>query len=106
MDSGSTHGFGMAVSPQVEEYLWEIAEEMAERFGISRAEAVARIAHEWGDMTFEPENDLIFHELPEYWAHVLGCERTAASCWGAAEPGPECRLRAAPPAEASPRPLP
>ncbi|CAM5646751.1 hypothetical protein SRIMM317S_04640 [Streptomyces rimosus subsp. rimosus] len=33
MGSGG-RGFGMEVSPQVEEYLWEIAEEMAERFGI------------------------------------------------------------------------
>ncbi|MEV5592561.1 hypothetical protein [Streptomyces sp. NPDC052496] len=86
----------MAVSPPAEAYLRDIADEMVQRFGIPSAEAVARINHAWSGLVFDDDNDLIFHELPEFWAHALCCER-APACRGAAAPGEHCTLRAAPP---------
>ncbi|MFH8343845.1 hypothetical protein [Streptomyces sp. NPDC018045] len=63
--------YEMTVTQEVEDYLDEIAEEMVGLFGIPTAEAVARINYEWRDQSFEEEDDLIFHELPEHWAYVL-----------------------------------
>lgn len=49
------------------EFLQEIAMEM-QKFGCSRAEAVARINEMWGGMVIK-DPDLITHELAEHWAH-------------------------------------
>jgi hypothetical protein len=57
--------------PEVAEYLDEIADEMVTRYGIPLAEAVARVNGQWQDMTFDDEDDLIFHELPDYWAGLI-----------------------------------
>ncbi|MFF5006024.1 hypothetical protein ACFY3G_24800 [Streptomyces phaeochromogenes] len=49
------------------EYFREMAGEMTERFGISRAEAVARINERYGSLEISPYPDLMCHELPEFW---------------------------------------
>ncbi|MGY1497913.1 hypothetical protein ACW4TU_15165 [Streptomyces sp. QTS52] len=50
-------------------YFREITEEMVSRFGISRAEAVARINSTYEGAQIEPYPDLMCHELPEFWAY-------------------------------------
>ena len=50
-------------------YLIEIIEAMMTRFGITREEAIARIAHEWSHVDAIIGEDLMYHELPSYWAH-------------------------------------
>ncbi|WP_354643002.1 hypothetical protein [Kitasatospora camelliae] len=45
--------------------------DVLQSFGISRAEAVARVNHAWGDQKFDPYPDLMCHEDAEYWAHGL-----------------------------------
>ncbi|WP_285733197.1 hypothetical protein [Kitasatospora phosalacinea] len=42
-----------------------------ESFGISRAEAVARMNRSWGRSEFEPYPDLMCHETPEHWAYGM-----------------------------------
>ncbi|MYT31701.1 MULTISPECIES: hypothetical protein [unclassified Streptomyces] len=57
--------------PETEEYLDDIANDMVTRFRIPLAEAVARINRHWEGKTFDSEDDLIFHEMPEFWADLL-----------------------------------
>ncbi|MFJ6571559.1 hypothetical protein ACIQNU_29545 [Streptomyces sp. NPDC091292] len=52
-------------------YFRDIAQEMTERFGISRAEAVARINERYGEIEISPFPDLMGHEMPEFWAYGL-----------------------------------
>ncbi|MBD0839095.1 hypothetical protein [Streptomyces sp. TRM68416] len=52
-------------------YFRDMAEEMVTRFGISRAEAVARINERYRDSEISSYPDLMCHELPEYWAYGL-----------------------------------
>ncbi|MEU3849732.1 hypothetical protein [Streptomyces sp. NPDC029554] len=52
-------------------YFREIADVMVERFGISRAEAVARINDAYEGSDIDPYPDLMCHEEPEYWAYGL-----------------------------------
>ncbi|WP_459185034.1 hypothetical protein [Streptomyces sp.] len=66
------------VPAEVEKYLDDIADEMASRYGIPLAEAVARINQHWERETFDEEDDLIFHELPEFWAGLIYYGRDAA----------------------------
>lgn len=63
--------FTMRAVPEMQEFLREIADEMVERFGVSRAEAVARINQAWGRQTFDEWPDLITHEDPEHWAYWI-----------------------------------
>jgi hypothetical protein len=63
--------FVMPASPDAEEFLLEIAEEMQARFGISFGEAVARINAQWSGQTFLDPDPLIMHEMPEFWAMVI-----------------------------------
>ncbi|MFE7037122.1 hypothetical protein ACFU9Y_43220 [Streptomyces sp. NPDC057621] len=51
------------------EYFREMVSEMTGRFGISRAEAVARINERYGEMEVSAYPDLMCHELPEFWAY-------------------------------------
>ncbi|MCM2578725.1 hypothetical protein [Streptomyces meridianus] len=44
---------------------------MSSLFGISHAEAVARINSTWADLDFTRGHDLIGHEEPGHWAHVI-----------------------------------
>jgi hypothetical protein len=60
--------FTFEAPEKVHRYAERIADEMAEQTGISTAEAVARVNEHWDGVEFEAENDLIFHELPYYWA--------------------------------------
>ncbi|MDX3454232.1 hypothetical protein PV396_20165 [Streptomyces sp. ME02-8801-2C] len=53
------------------DYFRQIAEEMVSRFGISRAEAVARINSKYKGARIDPYPDLMCHETPEYWAYGL-----------------------------------
>jgi hypothetical protein len=59
------------VPAEVEKYLDDIADDMVSRFGIPLREAVARINEHWEGLTFEEEDDLIFHELPDFWADLI-----------------------------------
>jgi hypothetical protein len=49
------------------EFLQEIVSEM-QKFGCSRAEAVARINEKWAGMVIP---DIFTHDMPEHWAHWL-----------------------------------
>lgn len=54
------------------DYFREMADVLVERFGISRAEAVARINEGYAAEELQPMGqDLMGHELPEFWAHHL-----------------------------------
>lgn len=64
-----TAEFVMKLDEGMLEYFREIVGEMTERFGISRAEAVARINEKYGDLEVSPYPDLMCHELPEFWAY-------------------------------------
>lgn len=48
-----------------------IVAEMVRLFGVSEEEAVGRINRGWRGQSLLGEFDLIYHELPEYWAHVM-----------------------------------
>ncbi|MFF4951366.1 hypothetical protein ACWC2K_19875 [Streptomyces chattanoogensis] len=52
------------------DYFRSMAQEMVERFGISRAEAVARINDRYAGKEIV-SGDLMGHEMPEFWAYGL-----------------------------------
>ncbi|WP_354643003.1 hypothetical protein [Kitasatospora camelliae] len=60
--------FRLEADRRMQEYFSDIADEL-QKFGISRAEAVARVNAAWEGVEFEPYPDLVCHEDPEYWAH-------------------------------------
>ncbi|MFI9785489.1 hypothetical protein ACIHEI_18620 [Kitasatospora sp. NPDC051984] len=62
--------FLMKADEEMLEFFSEIAD-VLQTFGISRAEAVARVNRAWGHRKFGPYPDLMCHEDPEYWAHGL-----------------------------------
>lgn len=64
-----TAEFLMRLDAGMLEYFREMASEMVGRFGISRAEAVARINERYQGLEIEPYPDLMCHEFPEFWAH-------------------------------------
>ncbi|WP_117211403.1 hypothetical protein [Allorhizocola rhizosphaerae] len=76
--------------PEVKGFLEEIVDEMVRLFRISRDEAIGRMNREWADQEFHDEDDLIFHETPDYWARDIYY-------------GPDARWRDR---GATPRPLP
>ncbi|WP_406443184.1 barstar family protein [Streptomyces sp. NBC_01613] len=61
--------FLMRLDSRMLEYFRDMAEEMVSRFGISRAEAVARINERYGALDISPYPDLMCHELPQFWAY-------------------------------------
>ncbi|MEU1300770.1 hypothetical protein [Streptomyces shenzhenensis] len=61
--------FVMDLDEGMTEYFREIANEMVSRFGISRAEAVARINERYHDAEISTYPDLMCHEFPEFWAY-------------------------------------
>jgi hypothetical protein len=67
-----TDEFLMALDEEMLAYFREMTaettDEMVTRFGIPRAEAVARINRAYPGREFGPHPDLTCHELPEYWA--------------------------------------
>ncbi|WP_406172660.1 hypothetical protein [Streptomyces sp. NBC_00996] len=66
-----TEEFLMDLDEGMLAYFREMAHEMVTRFGISRAEAVARINWAYQGRKFGPYPDLMCHELPEYWDYGL-----------------------------------
>ncbi|MER5539796.1 hypothetical protein [Streptomyces mirabilis] len=66
-----TGEFPMALDEGMLAYFRETADEMVTRFGIPRAEAVARINGAYAGQEFGPCPDLMCHELPEYWGYGL-----------------------------------
>lgn len=60
--------FLMNASEEFNEFFGAIAEEMVAHFGVSYAEAVARINCHWCDITFTDHADIIFHQTSDYWA--------------------------------------
>ncbi|MGV9728514.1 hypothetical protein ACWDUE_14220 [Streptomyces albogriseolus] len=64
-----TEEFLMRLDDGMLAYFRDMADEMVNRFGISRAEAVARINARYGDCDIEPYPDLMCHEEPAYWAY-------------------------------------
>ncbi|WP_252540669.1 hypothetical protein [Streptomyces sp. RO-S4] len=50
-------------------YFRDMADEMTARFGISRAEAVARVNARCGDLDISPYPDLMCHEDPVFRAY-------------------------------------
>ncbi|WBO63655.1 hypothetical protein [Streptomyces camelliae] len=61
----------MPTSSETLELLDAIADEMVSEFGISRAEAVARINEQWHGQDLSDEDSLILHEEEHYWAFVI-----------------------------------
>jgi hypothetical protein len=49
----------------------EIAAEMVRKYGVSDEEAVGRINRGWRGQDILGEMNIVYHELPEYWAHVM-----------------------------------
>ncbi|MFJ8792801.1 hypothetical protein [Streptomyces sp. NPDC102462] len=66
-----TAEFVMDLDDGMTEYFREIAAEMVSRFGISRAEAVARINERYHDAEISAYPDLMCHEFPEFWSYGL-----------------------------------
>ena len=58
----------MRTSAESLEYLYDIADEMVQQFSIGRMEAIARINQQWHGQDLSGEDELLFHELPYYWA--------------------------------------
>ena len=48
----------------------QIVADLARLFGVPTDEAVGRINRQWRGLAFVGE-DIIYHETPEYWAHVM-----------------------------------
>lgn len=66
-----TAEFLMRLDDGMLEYFRDIVDEAVSRFGISRAEAVARVNERYGELEISPYPDLMCHELPEYWVYGL-----------------------------------
>lgn len=60
--------FAIEADQGMQEFFSEIADEL-EKFGICRAEAVARVNDAWAGQEFSPYPDIACHESPEHWAH-------------------------------------
>ncbi|MCE3035751.1 MULTISPECIES: hypothetical protein [unclassified Streptomyces] len=63
--------FTMPTSPETLELLGSIADEMVSEFGITRAEAVARINAHWHGQDLSDEDCLVPHEDERFWAFVI-----------------------------------
>lgn len=66
-----TEEFLTALDEGMLQYFREIADELVGRFGISQAEAVARINAAYEGADIDPYPDLMCHEEPDYWAYGL-----------------------------------
>ncbi|KAA8908915.1 hypothetical protein TRICI_004728 [Trichomonascus ciferrii] len=55
-------------SADVRDLLFDTAEEMTKLFGISKAEAVARINAQWPGQKFLEDSDIILHEDEYFWS--------------------------------------
>jgi len=52
-------------------YCNDIANEMTQLFGISIDESKARIEKHWSHVELQGEDDVVYHEDPEYWANTI-----------------------------------
>lgn len=66
--------------PGMQGYFGKIADFMVREFGITYAEAVARVNHAYRGVKFQPYPDIMCHELPEYWAYGLYYEEDVPYC--------------------------
>jgi hypothetical protein len=61
----------LRMSDKARDYIEEIIHEMLVRFPITRAEAVGRVNDAWRHLDYIGDSDLIFHEMPSYWARTI-----------------------------------
>lgn len=61
----------MPVSRDVQLLLGDVADELVANFGISWAEAIARINAHWRGQDLSSEIDIVLHEDACYWAVVI-----------------------------------
>ena len=60
--------FNFKTDSSSKEYCEEIILEMTSLFGITEVEAYTRINELWSGVEIVGEDDLIYHEDPDYWA--------------------------------------
>jgi hypothetical protein len=63
--------FMMPTSPEALESLHDITDVLVRHYGMSRAEAVARVNQAWGNLDLASGPDLLGHEDPQHWARGL-----------------------------------
>ncbi|WP_317452680.1 hypothetical protein [Streptomyces sp. CBMA29] len=88
--------FIMPTSPEARESLRDITDELVGLFGLSRAEAVARVNQAWGGQDLATGPDLLGHEDPEHWAYGLYYEGDVPY-WEPEADRTRWRVRPAPP---------
>lgn len=57
-------------------YCLVIVQQLIDLFGISEKESFLRINSFWEGNDFTSEDDMIFHESPEYWAKTIYYEQS------------------------------
>jgi hypothetical protein len=63
--------FAFQTDSDSEAYCQEIAREMAELFDIPESEAIGRMNRDWNGLALVGEDDVIYHDEPEYWAKTI-----------------------------------
>jgi hypothetical protein len=87
--------FLMPASDEAQETLRDVVEELVRLFGVSRAEAVARVNLAWAHRDFTEDPGLLGHEEPEHWAYRLYYEGDVAY-WEPDADRTQWRVRPAP----------
>ncbi len=60
-----------ATNAKSDAYCREIVAEMVRLFELTEQEAVGRLNQHWRGQDILDEYDIVYHELPEHWAHVV-----------------------------------
>ncbi|MFF3616050.1 hypothetical protein [Streptomyces sp. NPDC002580] len=90
-----TEEFLLRLDAEWLDYFRAMADVLVTRFGISRAQAVARINERFAAEEIKPMGeDLLGHELPEFWAYHLYFEPDSRGLLPSASPGSEDDLGA------------
>lgn len=63
--------FHFITDEKSEAYCEKIIQIMVLQFGLSEADARTRMNNEWTGQVIIGPTDLIYHELPEYWANSI-----------------------------------
>lgn len=63
--------FVFKTDKKTENYCMLIASEMKKLFGVTEKEAIRRINIFWEHMEIIEEDDMIYHEMPVYWAEEI-----------------------------------
>ena len=71
--------WAFATDAESDAFCQEIVARIVRLFGISVEEAIGRINRLWRGIPFLGE-DIIYHETPDYWAHVMYYGK-ASSWW-------------------------